>query len=165
MALYGSLATVRAQAPRTPGFTTALAYVDEAMRADSPAGRRLRAVGTGESQKVDLGGGVFVMEQAYLTKPRAEGFFESHRAYIDLQVVFEGEEVMELVDAARITVKDPYNPERDLITYQDFQDASLLRVLAGDAAIFYPTDVHMPSLRLRAGASLVRKAVVKVPVG
>lgn len=165
MALYGSFATVRAQAPQTPGFTTAFAYVDEALRPDTPAGRRLRAVAAGVSQKIDLGGGVFVMEQAYQTKPRAEGFFESHRSYIDVQVVVEGEELMELVDAARITVKDPYNPDRDLITYQDFPDASLLRVFPGDAAIFYPADVHMPSLRLRAAASLVRKAVVKVPVG
>lgn len=164
MALHGSFATVRAQAPNAPGFATAFAYVAEVLRPDSPAAARLRGVAAGKSQKVELDGGVFVMEQAYETKPRSEGFFESHRRYIDVQVVVEGEEIMELADASRMAVKEPYNSERDLIVYQDNPDASLLRMTAGEAAIFYPVDVHMPSLRLRAQPALVRKVVVKVPV-
>ncbi|MES2694929.1 MAG: YhcH/YjgK/YiaL family protein [Verrucomicrobiota bacterium] len=164
MALYGSFATVRAQAPQTAGFATAFAYVEEVLRDDSAARARLRAVPVGKAEKVDLGDGVFVMEQAYDTKMRVDGFFESHRKYIDVQVVIEGEELMELVDASLITVKDAYNPDRDLITYQDFKDTTQLKALPGATAIFYPADVHMPSLRLRADAVTVRKAVVKVPV-
>ena len=164
MALYGSFATVRAQAPQLPGFKAAFAYVEEVLRRDSAAANRIRALAVGESKKVELGDGVFVVEQVFTTKPRAEGFFESHRKYIDVQVVIEGEEVMELADASRMKIRDAYNPERDLITYEDNGDASMLRVLAGDAAIFFPADVHMPTLRLRAQSVLVRKAVVKVPV-
>lgn len=164
MALYGSFPTVRAQAPQTAGFATAFAYVEEVLRPDSKARARLRAMPAGKAEKVELGGGVFVMEQAYETKARTDGFFESHRKYIDVQVIVEGEELMELVDAARIAVKDAYNPDRDLVTYQDSGDATRLHALAGDTAIFYPADVHMPSLRLRSAPALVRKAVVKVPV-
>lgn len=164
MALYGSFAAVRAQAPHNAGFATAFAYVDEVLRADSAARARLRGVAVGKAEKIDLGGGVFVMEQAYETKPRADGFFESHRKYIDVQVIVEGEELMELADASRMTVRQSYNPDRDLITYEDFKDATQLRALTGDTAIFFPVDVHMPSLRLRANPSVVRKAVVKVPV-
>lgn len=164
MALYGSFAAVRAQAPHNAGFATAFAYVDEVLRADSAARARLRKIPAGKAEKVELGDGVFVMEQAYETKPRPEGFFESHRKYIDVQVIVEGEEIMELVDASRIAVRQAYQPERDLITYEDFQDATPLRALAGDTAIFFPVDVHMPGLRLRAGSALVRKVVVKVPV-
>jgi beta-galactosidase beta subunit len=57
-----------------------------------------------------------------------------------------------------------YVAERDLITYVDGTDASLLRSVAGQVAIFFPVDVHMPSLQLRAAPVLVRKSVVKVPV-
>lgn len=165
MALFGSFSTVRAQAPQTAAFATAFAYVEEVLRGGSTARTRLGAVPAGKAEKIELGGGVFVMEQAYHTKLRPEGFFESHRKYIDVQVVVEGEELMELADAAWITVKDPYNPDRDLITYQDYRDATGLKMKAGDTAIFYPEDVHMPSLRLRGEAALVRKVVVKVPVG
>lgn len=164
MALFGSLSTVREQAPKTSGFATAFAYVEELLQFDSPVQARLRGIARGESRKVDLGGGVFVMEQVYETKPRVEGFFESHRKYIDVQVIAEGEELMEVIDAGRITVRDPYSVDRDLIIYDDGADASLLRAVTGQVAIFFPVDVHMPSLRLRTGPSLVRKAVVKIPV-
>lgn len=164
MALLGTLATLRAQAPRTEGFATAFAYVEELLRPGSPVQARLRAVAAGETKKIDLGGGVFALEQAYDTKARPDGFFESHRKYIDVQVMVEGEELMELVDISLITAKDPYSAERDFCSYQDCNDASKLHAVTGQTAIFWPPDVHMPSLRLRGTPVVVRKAVVKVPV-
>src|SRR5437660_855393 len=103
MALFGSIETLRAQAPRTPNFLTAFRYVENLLRADSPEWNRLHGIGRGNSQKVDLGGGVFAMEQVYETKPRADGFFESHRKYVDLQVIVAGEELMEVIDVSRLT--------------------------------------------------------------
>lgn len=165
MALYGSLATVRTQAPRNGAFAAAFAYVDELLRSDSAAQGRLRALAVGDSQKTDLAGGAFVVEQAFETRLRADGFFESHRKYIDVQVVLDGEELMEVADVSRMTVRQPYNAERDLIVYEDSTDASLLRVYPGQLAIFFPADVHMPTLRIRTEPVVVRKAVVKIPVG
>jgi len=164
MAIVGSYATVRAQAPKNEKFAAAFAYVDDLLNPDSPARARLRALPVGGSCRVELGAGVFAIEQVYATKARADGFFESHRRNLDLQVVVEGEETMELVDAARIAVKDAFNPERDLVTYQDTPDATRLTVPAGDAAVFFPADVHMPSLRRGPDATVVRKTVVKIAV-
>lgn len=164
MALHGSLATLRAQAPQTAGFATAFAYVEDMLREGSAAAQRIRQIAAGDAAKVDLGGGVFAMEQAYESKVRADAFFESHRKYIDVQAVVVGEELMEVVDISRINVRQPYNPDRDLIIYDDHGDASHLRMFPGLAAIFFPNDVHMPSLRIRSAPVLVRKTVVKVPV-
>ena len=164
MALIGSVATVRSQAAQNPGFAAAFAYIDDLMRPDSAARKRLDGLAAGEHKRIELEGGVFAMEQAYQTKTRAEGFFESHRKYIDVQVILAGEERMEVIDAARIAVREPYSADRDLILYNDVSDASELRLQTGEAAIFFPVDVHMPSLRLHAPAVLVRKTVVKVPV-
>ncbi len=164
MALYGSLESVRAQAPRAEGFARAFAYVDELFRAGSDVHLRVKAIASGDTEKVQLGEGAFVIEQAYESKLRADGFFESHLKYIDVQTVFEGEEAMEVSDVRRMKVRQPYNPDRDLIIYDDNTDASLLRVFAGQIAIFFPTDAHMPSLRIRATPVGVRKCVVKIPV-
>lgn len=164
MAITGSFSAVRAQAPQTAGFLTAFAYVEDLLRPDSPARMRLGALAAGGSERIELGGGVFAIEQVYLTKARTDGFFESHRKYIDVQVVVEGGEAMEVVDAARVVVKDPYNEERDFLLYQDVSDGSALKLRAGEAAIFFPVDIHLPSLRLGQEAALVRKTVVKVPV-
>jgi biofilm protein TabA len=164
MAIYGSLASVRAQTPASPGFATAFAYVEELLRPGSDIQKRVRAIGSGDVEKIDLAGGAFVMEQAYETRLRADGFFESHKKYIDVQTIFEGEELMEVADISRMTVKQPYNEKRDLIIYEDNTEAALLRVFAGQVAVFFPTDAHMPTMRIRAAAVAVRKCVVKVPV-
>lgn len=164
MALFGSLATLRAQVPRTAAFLRAFAYAEEVLRGDSPARQRLGALAAGASHRVDLGEGVFALEQVYPTRPRAQGFFESHRKYIDLQVIVEGEELMEVVDAQRIAPQGDFNAERDLQLYSDAAGASRLCLWAGEAAVFFPADVHMPTLMAGGSPVLVRKTVVKVPV-
>jgi YhcH/YjgK/YiaL family protein len=165
MAIIGSFAAVREQCPRTPGFAAALAYVADVLRVDSPARARLLALEPGRSARVELEGGAFAMEQAYLTKARPEGFFESHRRHIDVQVVVAGREVIEVIDAARSAVHVPYDPERDFTHHADAAGASVVRLEAGDVAVFFPADVHMPGLRADGTAVAVRKTVVKVPVG
>ena len=164
MALYGSLETIRAQAPILPGFAAAFSYVEELLRPGSAAQQRIRSIAAGNTQKVDLGEGVFAVEQVFESKARVEGFFESHRKYIDVQVVVEGEELMELADIARMKIRQPYDAERDLIVYEDNADACVLRVFPGQVAVYFPVDVHMPTLRVRATPVLVRKTVVKIPV-
>ena len=164
MALLGSLATLRAQTARLEIFAATFTYLDEMFRAGSPVAVRLAGAASGTTEKIELTGGAFALEQVYTTKARPEGFFESHRKYIDVQVVVAGEEVMELVETSRLTVSMAYDAERDLIKYADYATASLLRLNAGEAAIFFPVDGHMPGLRPGGVAGLVRKTVIKVPV-
>lgn len=165
MALFGSIATVKAQLGSTARWAAAWAYLDEVLRAGTPAQMRARAVAVGETRRIELDGGAFALEQAFETKARAQGFFESHRNYIDVQVVLQGTERMEVVDLARAGTAAPYDPQKDLIKYADAADASVLTVRPGEAAVFFPADVHMPGLAPAAGSVRVWKTVVKVPVG
>jgi biofilm protein TabA len=166
MALFGPLNVLQNQAPGTAGFAIAFAYALKAVRRGSVEHDRILSLAAGSSEKIELGGGVFAIEQVYQTKPRSEGFFESHRKYVDVQVVIEGIEAMEVEDTSRLSIDQPYFAERDLIKYADTAAASRLLVRAGDAAIFFPVDGHMPGLRVAVeSAVLVRKTVVKVPVG
>lgn len=164
MAIIGSIPTVRAQTLPADKFTAAFAYLDELFTPDSRPAARMRGVQLGETKRIELADGAFALEQAYMSKPRAEGFFESHRKFIDVQVIFEGEEWMELVDVSSAVVKQDYLPERDLIVYDDAVPASLIHFRVGTAAIFYPADIHMPGLVGSGVRGLVRKTVVKVPV-
>jgi YhcH/YjgK/YiaL family protein len=164
MALLGSIATVQAQVPRADAFAAAFGYLAELFQPGSPAAVRMKAIAVGETNRIELAGGAFVIEQVYNSKVRADGFFESHRKYIDVQAVFEGAELMEIVDIARAVVRQPYNPERDFIIYEDCSETSALRVGVGEAAVFFPSDVHMPGLCVTREPAVVRKAVVKVPV-
>jgi biofilm protein TabA len=163
MAIFGPFSQVKHQISDAR-FGAAVAYVEEVLRSGSEAGARVARVAAGTTERIDLADGSFALEQAYVPKLRAEGFFESHRRYIDVQVIVAGEELMEVEDVSRLAVSLAYNPERDLIKYADTAVASVLRMRTGDVAIFFPEDGHMPSLHWR-GTDLVRKTVVKVPLG
>lgn len=165
MALFGAIETLKRQAGLAEKFAATWAYLEDVFAAGSTAGERVRAIAVGETKRVELGGGAFALEQVYRTKARAEGFFESHRTFIDVQVIFEGEEEMEVIDRARAVVSEAYQAERDLVKYKDASGATVLRLKRGEAAVFFPADVHMPGLRGSEGEGrLVRKTVVKVPV-
>lgn len=163
MAQFGPFATLRAQ-QTAPQFAAAFAYVEEALRPGSAAHARILAAVAGVTERVELAGGAFALEQTYQARARPDGFFESHRKYIDVQVIVTGEEAMEVEDIARLVPTMAYDAERDLLKYADTPRASRLVMRAGDVALFFPADGHMPSLRLGEAAQLVRKTVVKVPV-
>ena len=163
MALFGTLPSVRSQLARVEHFAAGLAYIEEAARAGTKANGDLLALTLGKTERVDLPGGAFALPQAYLTKPRAEGKWETHRAYIDIQAVLVGEEFMEVADRGRLTLAEDLTPGRDLIFYQPFDRGNVLRLTPGDVALYFPTDAHMGSIAI-GGPALVRKIVVKVPV-
>ncbi|MDQ5980424.1 MAG: hypothetical protein QG602_3401 [Verrucomicrobiota bacterium] len=164
MAIFGPLAAVKNQLASDARFAAALAYVEEVLHEGSAAHARIGRIAAGVTDRLDLSGGSFALEQVYEPRLRPDGFFESHRKYADVQVIVEGEELMEVEDISRLVVSQPFLPERDLIKYADTAVASVLKMRTGDIAVFFPEDGHMPSLRWRE-AGLVRKTVVKVPVG
>lgn len=164
MAIFGPLAAVKNQLASDRRFAAALAYVEQSLREGSDAHVRIGRIVAGVTERLELAGGAFALEQVYEPRLRPDGFFESHRQYIDVQVIVAGEELMEVEDISRLAVSQAYLPERDLLKYADTAVASVLCMRAGDVAVFFPEDGHMPSLRWRE-AGLVRKTVVKVPVG
>lgn len=164
MALFGQIPLVKKQITLSAGFVIAFDYVNELLKPGSEARRRITSMQPGDSEKLTLDGGVLAIEQVYYTKSRDQGFFESHKKYIDVQVIVEGVEGMEVADISHLMISEPYLDEKDLIKYADTNTASVLRLGNGGAAIFYPTDGHMPTLQLDDGPKLVRKTVVKVPV-
>jgi YhcH/YjgK/YiaL family protein len=164
MAFFGPLATVRARCARFPEFHAAFLFAGEALTPGSAVFARIMGLLDGSTHRVELPGDAYVVEMVYQTKPRPEGFFETHRRFIDVQVIVAGEELMEVTDAARLRVAKAYDAKKDFTKYASTAEASVLRMRTGDVAIFWPEDAHMPSLALKE-PGLVRKAVVKVPVG
>ena len=163
MAIFGALSTDRSQTVHHRWLQPAFAYLDELFTPGSAAWQKLTSLAVGESFRRELADGNFALEQVYRTKPRAEGVFETHRQYVDVQVIFEGEEFMEVTNPATLTVRDAYNPARDAIFYQDADHASVLRLRAGEAAVYYPDDAHNGGLQI-GRPQLVRKVVIKVPL-
>lgn len=163
MAIIGSLETLRAQASKHPSFQKSFAYLDEVTRPGTEANKRLLGVAVGASNRVELGDGVFALEQAYNTKARNEGKWESHRKYIDIQVVVVGDEIIEVAEIGHLSVAEDLTPGKDLIFYKEYDAGSQVRFKDGEAAILFPPDGHKPGVKV-GQPTLVRKVVVKVPV-
>jgi biofilm protein TabA len=115
------------------------------------------AVGRHEIDGDDL----FALVQEYRTRADAEGFWESHRRYIDVQHVISGAERMGYANIHRLKSRQPYDAGKDLWIHDGRGDFFV--VAAGMFTIFKPQDAHMPCLS-PGEATMVRKVVLKVAV-
>ncbi|MDR2675134.1 MAG: YhcH/YjgK/YiaL family protein [Opitutaceae bacterium] len=166
MAIFGSIKTARAQTAASSVFKIAFDYIDECSRPGTAGRKLLDSLEAGKSERVELGGGVFAMPQVYMTKsPRTAGFYESHFQYIDVQAVIVGEEIIEVADVSDLKLKEDRTPASDVLIYEQYDNGAAVRLHAGEAAVLWPVDGHMPCIAVAAqGSALVRKVVVKVPV-
>jgi biofilm protein TabA len=116
-----------------------------------------QAVGTEE-----LGSGIRAVLQEYTTRPRAQGRWEAHRAFWDLQLVLRGAEHFGWAPLEDLVVREPFDESRDVV----FLDGSgeFVTLSAGRFALVAPTDAHMPCIAMDAPTA-VRKVVFKIPTG
>lgn len=105
---------------------------------------------------------IFVIMSEYDTKDEVDCKTETHKKYIDIQLMLKGEEKFGFAFLNNQKVSEIYNPEKDYTFYQAALDYQNLR--EGTFAIFLPSDLHCPSIKINDSIK-VRKAVVKVKVG
>jgi len=110
-------------------------------------------------ERYDIDGDrVYAMVQEYDAKPKAEGFWEAHRKYLDVQYVAAGVEHMGYAAVATLQA-GPYEEDKDFIKLEGDGEFFLLR--EGYFCILAPQDAHMPGMAVGQSAP-VKKVVVKV---
>ncbi len=109
------------------------------------------------------GSNIYAAVSRYQTKPMEIGKWESHRKYIDVQLVAEGKERIGYSNLSEMTVNQEYNEEKDvqfLVGAGDFITAG-----KNTFVILFPQDVHMPGISAENNRQdEVIKVVVKVKV-
>lgn len=115
-----------------------------------------------EDGKYEIDGdAVFALVQSYPTKTEAEGKWEAHLKYIDIQLMISGDEIMGISPREMMSESQAYNPEND---YALFDGAGEFIIVPEDFfTIFFPHDVHMPGLLIEESEN-IRKIVIKVAV-
>lgn len=131
------------------GFKLGFEFIQKVERENLPVGK----------YEID-GKKVWASVQEYSSKDEAKA--EAHRNYIDIQYIISGKEYMLNANIDLCESMIEYNGEKDV---EFFKPCSTVRVEAnaGDFAIFFPTDVHTPGLKVGENTP-VRKVVVKVRV-
>lgn len=108
-----------------------------------------------------VGKDLFVNYMTYTTK-NTVGDLEAHKDYVDLQLVFKGEERMDYANLDDCTTTVEYNQEKD-VYFLTAKDYSSLYFKEGYFAIYFPQDAHRPSLTYKEEQTIV-KAVFKIKV-
>ncbi|MDL2059905.1 YhcH/YjgK/YiaL family protein [Mesosutterella sp. AGMB02718] len=105
---------------------------------------------------------IYVNVEEGETKPASERRFEAHRAYVDVQIVLEGEERMDCAAElpAAAPLEDAYE-SRDIAFYPEPGRPQSLVLAAGGFAVFLPGEPHAPNLAAGRPA-WHKKAVVKI---
>lgn len=88
-----------------------------------------------------------------------KGNIESHLRFVDLQYVLWGNEKMGL--ASDVEVRQAYNSKKDVAFYT----SSRIKHYSADAGsffLFFPSDIHQPSVRGKGELVKSRKIVIKI---
>lgn len=86
--------------------------------------------------------------------------FECHNKHIDIQLCVSGNETIGWKPRQGCKLqKGEYNPEKDVLFYDDAPD-TYFQLTNMQFAIFFPEDVHAPMI----GADVIKKVVVKVKI-
>ncbi|UQB41402.1 YhcH/YjgK/YiaL family protein [Thiomicrospira microaerophila] len=96
----------------------------------------------------------------YETQSSEGKHYEAHQRFVDVQLVISGEEYMGFAPLSHQTPIQAYDPDRDFALYQ--VAGQMVKVKAGMFVIFFPTDLHLPSIG--TPAKQVRKLVLKARI-
>ncbi|MBI5178274.1 MAG: YhcH/YjgK/YiaL family protein [Nitrospinae bacterium] len=136
--------------PARSAMRAGLDFINKARAENPPDGR------------YDLDGeNLYAIIQSYATAPVAEKLPESHRKYADIQSLLSGEEAIGWHPVEKLEVDTPYSEEKDIMFYRNAHGETLLLLVPGLFAVFYPHDAHKPGCSIDAPRD-VRKIVVKV---
>ena len=150
--IYDELTNAETYRHVKPGIAQALEYLRKTNFAEVPNG------------KYELDGTkLYAMVQRYPTRLPTDAIWESHRKYIDVQFVFQGEERFGYVPLSKApAVTQPYDEKSDVLLYSPGMVSMPLK--AGQFVVFFPQDIHAPSLAEGDSPSDVIKVVMKVAV-
>jgi biofilm protein TabA len=109
------------------------------------------------------GDAVYALVQKASSRPPAEGKFEAHQKYIDIQYLVSGEEIIQVAPLDTLKMVTPYDDSKDIAFFSHPEKFQPITMHPDSFAVFFPEDGHMP-LCHSGGPHELFKVVVKVKV-
>lgn len=132
-----------------PLFDRAFAEIRRLIETDAPNGKY-----------VVEGDDAFVNVMDYETKAEADSRFETHREYIDIQVVSDGVEIIGFADLEGLTVTEAYKPDIEFYGMVGQYDSVIMT--KGKISIIFPGEPHAPAMAVGDAPVKVKKLVAKI---
>lgn len=122
-----------------------------------------RSLNRKESKRINYDDDLFVIAMNTETRSREKLVFESHRKYIDIHVIVEGEEVIDIIDINDCPHAHEFNENDDYYLYDiDSKDFEEFKLVAGDFKVIFFHDVHKASVAKDGIGVDVKKLVIKI---
>lgn len=107
--------------------------------------------------KIKVNEEFFYTVQRYFTRAENTCPLESHRRYVDIQIMLKGKEYIDFSDISRLRIKESYNWEKDVTFWNIPERMGRTMLSKGDIIVLYPENAH------RGGISIWEdKEVLKI---
>ena len=147
--IYGKIANLPIWGEKVPSIEYALVEAKRVADGEFALGKTL----------ID-GEALFASSSEYAPAPREGKLFENHHAYIDVQMMIEGEEQIDVIIPADAPDAE-YSDEKDIEFAAFDKDYSTITLHAGDFLLLLPGEWHRPGVAIGEGTKC-RKTVVKI---
>ena len=147
--IYGKIADLPIWGEKVPSIEYALVEAKSVADGEFTLGKTL----------ID-GDALFASSSEYISVTREGKIFENHHAYIDVQMMIEGEEQIDVIIPAAAPEAD-YSEENDVEFAAFDKDYSTITLRAGDFLLLLPGEWHRPGVAIGDGAKC-RKTVIKI---
>lgn len=94
--------------------------------------------------------------QSYDTKAADECKLESHRRYVDIQLILNGSEYMEIADVLRLEKETEYDFDNDVSFWKSPSRIGRVLLSKGDSIILYPENAHRGGIKTDKGHRVVK---------
>lgn len=118
-----------------------------------------------ELGKYKLNDKEFVNIEEYQPKSIADAKFESHKKYIDIQILLSGTERIYIRPVKGLTESVKYSEDKDIAFYaESVNDTDFVTLSGTNFVMVYPHEAHAPQVEVLSTKDKVKKVVVKLLV-
>ncbi len=174
MAIIANVNDISLMFKRTNALNVLWEYLHNAIDINSAIYKRILGLDCSNGRveaKFDLGFGMCAIEQSYVLG--GDICFESHKKYVDFQLVVFGSECMQVGQICSFIPKMQYNITKDVILYDnvesnvqdstmDLSRISSMILYPQTLLVLFPSDIHAGGIKV--ASDIVFKSVIKVPI-
>ncbi|WP_171011347.1 YhcH/YjgK/YiaL family protein [Haloimpatiens lingqiaonensis] len=111
--------------------------------------------------KVD-GDNLYYVVAEYQTKDLEKGFWESHKKYIDVHYMLNGQEKLLYSNFKNMEIEKDYNENDDAYILKGDSEGEVT-IKEGTFVLCYPEDVHMTGIKVKDSED-IRKIIFKIAI-
>ncbi|MBR1425167.1 YhcH/YjgK/YiaL family protein [bacterium] len=107
---------------------------------------------------------IYANVEEYFTKEVTNAKFESHKKYLDIQILLKGKEKISYAPVDELNILQNYDENRDIVFYSDnVENVPYITLDGSNFVVLFPHEAHAPQISLNESMKVL-KVVVKMKI-